>query len=41
VYPRPTLQFLLEAGGQNGIRAIYPDKPQTLTLAVHQCRLSL
>src|SRR5215204_5473302 len=41
VYPRPTLQCLLEAGGQNGIRAIYPDKPQTLTLAVHQCRLSL
>jgi hypothetical protein len=40
VYPRPTLQCLLEAGGQNRIRAIYPDKPQTLTLAAHQCRLS-
>ena len=40
VYPRPLFQCLLEAGGHNGIRAIYPDKPQTLTLAAHQCRLS-
>src|SRR5215217_6005110 len=30
VYPRPSFQCLLETGGHNGIRAIYPDKPQTL-----------
>jgi hypothetical protein len=41
VYPRPPFQCLLEAGGHNGIRAIYPDKPQMLTLATHQCRPSL
>ena len=35
VYPRPPFQSLLEAGGHNGIRAIYPDKPQTPTLVVH------
>src|SRR5215211_4233104 len=40
-YLRPPFQCLLESGGHNGIRAIYPDKPQTLTLAAHQCRLSL
>jgi hypothetical protein len=40
VYPRPPFQRLLEPGGHNGIRAIDPDKPQTLTLAAHQCRLS-
>jgi hypothetical protein len=41
VYPRPPFQCLLESGGHNRIRGIYPDKPQTLTLATHQCRLSL
>src|SRR5215211_5689922 len=39
VYPRPPFQCLLETGGHNGIRAIYPDKPQTL--AVHRSRLFL
>jgi hypothetical protein len=41
VYPRLSFQCLLEAGGHDGIRAMYPDKPQMLTLAAHQCRLSL
>jgi hypothetical protein len=40
VYPRPPIQSLFEAGGHNWILAIYPDKPQTLTLAAHLCRLS-
>jgi hypothetical protein len=38
VYPRPAFERLLEAGGHDGIRAIYPDKPQTLMLAAHQYR---
>src|SRR5215212_1089768 len=40
VYARPPFQSLLEAGGNNRIGAIYPDKPQTLTLVAHLCRLS-
>src|SRR5919107_29501 len=36
VYPRLPLQGFFQAGCHDGILAIYPDKPQMLTLATHR-----